>query len=131
MSDVDDQREESPMDAKQAIIKTILKPLGRIFSNEVSFILTMILFCISYAAWMVYEKFTEFARVEIPKHIEAINEGHKQIAEQFSRELQSQRDHYVELRKLDNENISRVERLLDGRRPLTTPSISSGNGATP
>lgn len=112
-------------DHKASVIRLALEPLTRIFKNEVSFVLVVILCVLGGCIYWLAIKAEGFAREEIPKHIHAINTGHRDVADQFSAELKLTREHYKELRKLDREEVDRIERLATGKK------TASANPATP
>jgi len=123
-------------DLKTSVLRTALEPLGRIFRNEVSFLLVVMLLAMGWCMYWLAGKAEEFARNEIPKHIAAINSGHKEVAddftaklkdrdEAFSAELQAQREHYAELRKSDREEMDRIERLASGKKTAATAPVGS------
>lgn len=110
------------VDYKVQIVRIVLAPLTKIFQNEVCFILMLIL---GLAGWGVYWaacRLETFATEKIPQHIEAINKGSADIARQFGDDLKSQREHYIELRKIDEKNIDRIERLATGKKTVGTGS---------
>ncbi len=114
-----------PTDLKASVVKLMLgvmiKPVTKICSNEVSFLLVVI---IGLGGWGVYwgvSELRKFATEQIPQHIDAINKGTKEVSVQFSEDLKAQRESYLELRTLDEKNIDRIERLATGKKVTTVP----------
>ncbi len=129
------------VDVRASIIEAVLGPFKRMLQNEVVFVLLLILVAGMTGAYWVAVKLESFATTQIPKHIEAINAGAKAVTVEFTRklterdeafanDLKSQREHYLQLRKLDETNIDRIERLTSGGKksvsavPNTTPPFS-------
>lgn len=117
------------VDYKVQIIRVVLAPLTKIFQNEVCFILMLILGFVGWGGYWAVCKFEAFATEKIPQHIEAINRGSKDVASQFSDDLKSQREHYLELRKIDETNIDRIERLATGKK-VSSSAANSGPSPT-
>lgn len=113
-------------DLKTSAMRVALRPIARIFQNEVSFILVAILILLAWGGWSVALKIEEFVKTQIPIHIDAIKQGNKDVSAEFIGALKQKDEHYTELRKLDNEQSDRIERLATGKRttsitkPLTT-----------
>lgn len=112
-------------DVRASLLEAVLGPFRRMLQNEVVFVLLLILVAGMVAVYWVAVKLEAFATEQIPKHIEAINAGSKAVTTEFTRklterdqtfstDLQAQREHYLQLRKLDETNIDRIERLTIG-----------------
>lgn len=112
-------------DVRASILEAVLGPFKRMLQNEVVFVLMLILVAGGCCVYWAAMKLEAFATEQIPKHIDAINAGAKNVAsefnnklkdrdEAFAADLKSQREHYMELRKLDETNIDRIERLTIG-----------------
>lgn len=103
-------------DVKVTAIRAVMAPIGRIFKNEVSFLLVVIIVTgCSAIVWMASE-FKQFVTTQIPVHIEAIKQGNRDITTEFIGALKRKDDHYLELRKIDREQNDLVERLATGRK---------------
>lgn len=107
-------------DIKVQVVRVMLAPLAKIVQNEVCFILMLILAVGVYAGYVAVVKFEAFVKEQVPLHIEAINRGSKEVTKQFSEDLKSQRESYLQLRTLDEKNIDRIERLTTGKKTTAT-----------
>lgn len=118
-------------DVRASILDAFLGPFKRMIQNEVVLVLILILIAGMVAVYWVAVKLEDFAREQFPKHIEAINAGSQAVSKEFTRklterdeaftaDLKSQREHYMELRKIDESNIDRIERLVNGKKTTAT-----------
>jgi len=124
-------------DVRASILEAVLGPFKRMLQNEVVFVLMLILVAGGACVYWAAVKLETFATEQIPKHIDAINSGARTVAndfstklkdrdEAFAADLKSQREHYQELRKLDESNIDRIERLATGKK-----TTAANNAVTP
>lgn len=116
-------------DVKTTALRAVMAPVGRIFKNEVSFLLVVIIVTGCSALVWVAREFKEFVKTQIPAHIEAIKQGNKEITTEFVGALKQKDDRYLELRKIDREQNDLVERLATGRKTtgLAPVSVEKGN----
>ena len=127
--------DKAQTDLKNTLLEVFLGPFRRMLQNEVVFALILMLTAGGYAMYWAAAKLETFATTQIPKHIEQLNQGTKDVvseftsktnemAKGFSEELHSQRQHYIDLRAEDEKHLDRIERLTIGKK-------TAGSGSSP
>ena len=112
---------------KSTLLDVFLGPFKRMLQNEVVFVLMLMLTAGGYAMYWAAGRLESFATIQIPKHIEQLNQGTKDVVTEFTtktndmakgfrEELDLQRKHYVDLRVEDEKHLDRIERLTIGKK---------------